>query len=266
MGTAEVRNVELAYDLLGEGEGPPFIWGHGLTSSRDDEDRFPIVDTRRLATGRRVLRYDAAGHGNSSPLPSPERGSWAELALDQTELINQLAFDEVVIGGASMGTGTALHTAAAIGDRLVAQVLVIPPTGWESRAAQIDMYEQMASIVDAKGVEPLIKASAQLAPPDPFVASTEYRHNAAARLRAADRKRLAGNFRGAGHAQLPEPEVVAQIAAPTLVLAWTGDPGHPVSTAQRLGELLPRCEVVLASTAEDLSTWTDRVASFLDQV
>lgn len=261
-----MRDIEIAYELLGQGDRPPFVWGHGLTSSRADEDTSPIVDTRQLCGDRRVLRYDAAGHGQSSPLPSAERGSWAELARDQIALIDQLGFDRVIVGGASMGTGTALHTATALGDRVAALVLVIPPTGWESRAAQIDMYEQMASIVDAKGVEPLVKASALLPPPDPFVGSNEYRQNAAARLRAADPDRLARNFRGAWYAQLPTPSVVAQITAPTLVLAWTGDPGHPVSTAEHLSELLPTCEVALASTADELASWTGRVANFLDQV
>lgn len=280
MSTAAVRYIELAYELLnssvvdggndesaeqGSGERPsaPFVWGHGLTSSRSDEDRFPYLDTRMLAADRTVLRYDTVGHGDSSPLPAADRGSWAELAADQIALIDHVGFDEVIIGGASMGAGTALHTAAMIGDRVKALVLAIPPTGWDSRQAQVGMYEQMAGIIDAKGVEPLIASSATLPPPDPFVGSNDYRQRAAARMRAADPMRLAANFRGAFHAQLPAPTVIARIEAPTLVLAWSGDPGHPVSTAERLGELLSSCEVVISSTADDLATWTDRAAAFI---
>ena len=76
---------------------------------------------------------------------------------------------------------------------------------------------------------------------------------------------LAAIFRGAGTADLPLPEDLATIEAPTLVLAWSGDPGHPVSTAKRLGTLLPNSDVVISSTREDLDTWTSRCAAFLDE-
>jgi len=258
-----IRGVDLAYEVLGSGDGTPFVWGHGLTSSRAGENEFPLVDLPVVAESRRVLRYDAAGHGGSGALPNPERGGWGELALDQIELIDHLGYDEVVLGGASMGTGTALHAALKLGARVRGLVLVIPPTGWETRQAQVGMYEQMASIIDAKGVEPLIDASATMPPPDPFVGSSEYRERGAARMRAADPARLAACFRGAQHAQLPARNALSQLEIPTLVLAWSGDTGHPVSTADELGRLLPNCAVAIASTAEELATWTDRVVAFL---
>ena len=49
----------------------------------------------------------------------------------------------------------------------------------------------------------------------------------------------------------------------TLILAWTGDPGHPVSTAEALGELLPDTRLHLASTAEELAGWSGLVGDFL---
>jgi hypothetical protein len=125
----------------------------------------------------------------------------------------------------------------------------------------------MAQIVDEGGVEPLIEASAAVPPPDPFAEIDDFNQLRAASLRRADPKRLAAVFRGAAHADLPGPDAVATIAAPTLILAWSGDPGHPVSTAGRLGRpFLPNAELSVASTLGELFAWTDRVADFLSQL
>jgi hypothetical protein len=53
---------------------------------------------------------------------------------------------------------------------------------------------------------------------------------------------------------------------PVLVLAWEGDPVHPQATAERLGELLPEAEVVVAPTLRDVLAWSGRVREFLDGV
>src|SRR6056297_1536433 len=106
MATVSVRGCELAYDEVGSGDRLPFVWGHGLTSSRADEDRFPLLDTERIGDDRRVLRFDARGHGQSGDLTDPADGSWAALALDEIGLIDQLGVDRMVLGGASMGAAT----------------------------------------------------------------------------------------------------------------------------------------------------------------
>lgn len=262
-----VRGARIDWDSGGAPAAPPLVWGHGLTSSRASEDSFPLVDHERVRQHATVVRYDAHGHGASSTLSEAERGSWSELALDQIELIDYLGIDRVIVGGASMGAGTALHAALELGDRVAGLVLAIPPTAWEQRAAQVELYEQMAAIVEARGVEPLIAAGRELPPPDPFAgseaAAAAYRDRRAATLRSTDPVRLAANFRGAAHADLPSPERIGPVSAPTLVLAWTGDPSHPVSTAERLGESLPDVEVVISSTEAELATWTQRVIDFL---
>jgi len=267
----QARDGEIDYDLEGPdlegpdiaGAGTPLIWGHGLTSSRGISAAYPLVDLVPLRAGRAVVRYDARGHGLSSRLDDPTKGSWAELALDQIALIDHLGFDQVAIGGVSMGAGTALHSALSLGTRLEKMVLVIPPTGWEERAPQVELYEQMARVVEARGPKALIAAAAEMPPPDPFVGSTDYVDRRAGSLGAALPDQLASCFRGAAFADLPSLADIATISAPTLVLAWSGDPGHPVSTAERLGETLANVEVAIASTAAEFDSWSGRVAEFL---
>jgi pimeloyl-ACP methyl ester carboxylesterase len=263
--TAQLRGFELDYDTRGGGELPPLVWGHGLTSSRGISAAYPLVDLAPVAANRQVITYDARGHGLSSMMDDPTTGSWAELALDQLALLDHLGIDRVVLGGVSMGAGTALHSALALGDRLDRLVLVIPPTGWEERAPQVAVYEQLAQIVEAKGPKGVLAAakSAGVAPPDPFVGSTEYEDRRAGNYGGADPARMAACLRGAAYADLPAIDELQAIVAPTLVLAWSGDPGHPVSTAERLGQTLPNVEVSVASTRSQFDEWSARVDAFL---
>lgn len=265
MAEVDLRGVRLSYNIVGDSDadGTPFVWGHGLTSSRAAEDAFPLVDSSIIGQRRPVLRYDARGHGLSGDLAGPSDGDWAALAMDQIALIDHLGWNDVGIGGASMGTATALHAALALGDRVDGLVLVIPPTAWETRAAQVDLYEQMAAAVLRDGTGVLEAGARATPPPDPFVGDDSWLDRRLSALGAADPQRLAAVFRGAGTADLPPPEAIATITAPTLILAWSGDPGHPVSTAERLGQLLPESSVVISSTRDDLDTWTSRCSDFL---
>ena len=267
MPDVDLRGARLSFEVVGK-QGPagavPFVWGHGLTSSRADEDVLPLIDSSVIGQQRPVLRYDARGHGASADLSAPADGDWATLALDQIALIDHVGWDEVALGGASMGTATALHAALALGDRVRALVLVIPPTAWETRAEQVDLYEQMAQAVEEHGTGVLEAGVRATPPPEPFADDSTWLDRRLAVLGAADPARLAAAFRGAGTADLPAPDRLKTLTAPTLVLAWTGDPGHPATTAERLGELLPNSEVVISSTRDDLDTWTSRCAAFLE--
>ena len=268
--TVRVRGIDLAYEDVGPTDGgapdaTPLVWGHGLSRSIAEDDQFPMIDWQRIRRTRRVVRFDARGHGESGPLASPGDGAWDQLALDEIGLIDALGLPEVVLGGASMGTATALHAALNLGDRVLGLVLTIPPTAWETRSDQAELYEAMAQTVDDGGVEPLIEASAGMAPPDPFADVDDFHDLRAASLRRIDPHRLAAVFRGAAHADLPDPDAVASIAAPTLILAWSGDPGHPVSTAERLADLMPNATMQVASTLTELFSWTDLVGEFLER-
>ncbi len=255
----KIRGAEIAVDHTGT--GLDLVWGHGLTQSRELEDRRPLIDVTALDA--RVVRYDARGHGESESTPDLDGYGWDQLALDQLELATSLGIDRYVAGGASMGAATALHAAVIAPDRIRALVLVIPPTGWETRAEQAGVYEQGAALIEAGGLERVIAAGALLAPPDPLVDDPDFHTRRADGMRSWDAQRLAHAMRGTTRAQLPPREQIATISCPTLVLAWTGDPGHPVSTADELARLIPHATVHVDSTAESVGEWTALVASFL---
>ena len=71
-------------------------------------------------------------------------------------------------------------------------------------------------------------------------------------------------LRGAGNSDLPNETAVSSITVPTLILAWTGDPGHPVSTALRLHELIPSSQLSIAESVAKYLAWGQLAAEFLD--
>jgi pimeloyl-ACP methyl ester carboxylesterase len=239
------------------------VWCHGLSSNRANEDRFGLLDWNALAAHRRLLRYDARGHGESGFTSEPTAYGWDELARDQLALADEVGIDRYVAGGASMGCGTALHAALLAPQRVTGLLLVVPPTAWETRREQVEVWEQVATLVEQRGVEAFITGMRAMPDPDPVVGHPERNEAFELNARAADPRRLAGVFRGAAHADLPPRDAIATIAVPVLILAWSGDAAHPVSTAEQLAELLPQAELAVARTWEDLATWTNRAASFL---
>jgi pimeloyl-ACP methyl ester carboxylesterase len=262
--TAEVReaHVEVGGAVLQvrrRGSGPPFLWGHGLTSSMAREDDAGLFDWSRLTADRELVRYDARGHGRSGHAGGEDAYGWGALAGDLFAVADACGFDTFAAGGASMGAATTLHAAVARPDRIEAMVLVIPPTAWESRPAQRAVYEGSALLVEEAGIGGLMEARAAL-PPPPLLADHPELLGVPPDVHPSV---LPTVFRGAASTDLPPLDQLATLDQPTLVLAWEGDPAHPVSTARALAAALIRAELVVASGLADVTLWPARVAAFL---
>ncbi len=259
MSIIEVRGAALEYERTGSGR--TLVWGHGLTMSRAADDAAPTIDWSRVPAD--LVRYDARGHGESTTTSELAGYGWDALAQDQLALTAALGIDRYISGGASMGCATALHAAVAAPERIEALILMIPPTGWETRAAQAEQYAKGADVVEHKGVDLMISARRAIAPPDPHVGDETYQDRRDAVLYAWDTGRLATALRGAAGADLPSRESIAEITVPTMILAWTGDPGHPQSTADELHSLIKDSTLSLASTKDELDSWSSRIAAFV---
>jgi 3-oxoadipate enol-lactonase len=264
MSVLTVRGVDLHHDLAGL--GPTMIWGHGLTSSQSREDATGLVDWARVREHARVLRYDARGHGDSESTADPGDYHWRALAHDQLALADALDIERYIAGGASMGCATALHAAVLAPERVSALVLVIPPTAWATRAAQQQGYEVSARLVEQGQLDLLVQGARATPSPDPLVDEPAWKDGFEQMIRSTDPVRLARIFRGAAITDLPEPDAIAAIDVPTLILCWTGDAGHPFSTAERLAELIQGSHIAVASTSGQLAGWTSRIVRFLDDL
>lgn len=155
-----------------------------------------------------------------------------------------------------MGAGTILHAATTSPARFRKLVLVIPPTAWQTRAAQVETYEDGADLIEQRGLAAFV-ALGRDRPRPPVVADRGYQP-------PDFTERLAPSIlRGAGRSDLPSPDAIREIPCPTLILAWDGDPGHPVATAELLDDLLPHSTRAIATSAADLDSWPQLVADHL---
>ena len=239
--------------------GEPFLWAHGLMSSMAKEDEAGLFDWSRLEADREVVRYDARGHGRSGHAGGESAYGWGALAGDLFAVADACGFDRLDVGGASMGAATTLHAAVARPERIASMVLVIPPTAWASRPAQREVYEGGAALVEDAGIEGLMAARAALPPPPIFVGHPELLGSPPDVAEDV----LPTVMRGAATTDLPALETLASLDQPTLVLAWEGDPGHPVSTGTALAGALIRAELVVAPSLAEVTHWPELVAAFL---
>lgn len=257
--------TDLAWEVHGAGQRT-IVWGHGLTSSRRAEDGSGLFNfaPAAVSAGWRYVRYDARGHGQS---PKPHSGvayQWDCLAADMLAVGDAAAAECFCAAGASMGAATALYAALAIPQRVESLVLAIPPTAWETRQGQGEMYRSMAAIVERRGVERLLTAMEGEPPRTMF--GEEGKARTIRNVEAMDSTSLPYVFRGAGVSDLPDPEELRQLDMPALILCWTGDDGHPVSTGERLAEVLPNSSLVVANTPDEVLQWPAEVGKFLSSL
>jgi pimeloyl-ACP methyl ester carboxylesterase len=253
-----LRGVEI--EVRDEGAGLPFLWGHGLVSSMEEEDRFIVMDFGRLARRHRVIRWDARGHGRSNGRPDPQDYRWDNLGRDLLALADELGVDQFVAGGVSMGAATALHAAVHAPQRVIGLVLMLAPTAYETRDEQADLYRASAVLIERIGVDAYVESLRSLPAPE-ILADFGERFVPIPRVRG---ELLPAVLRGAAMSDLPSQESVRTITAPALLLPWVGDAGHPMSTSERLLELLPNVQIHVAHQLRDVGTWTDRIDNFLD--
>jgi pimeloyl-ACP methyl ester carboxylesterase len=238
------------------------VVAHGLTNSSWSTEQRGIHDwTSVVAAGRCLLRYDARGHGDSTGDPVPEQYQWPQLAEDLLALLDELAPDTPVAGiGVSMGTATLLQAAVQAPGRFDRLVLTSPPTGWETRAAQAEVYHAAADLVEREGVAgyqtvigrapiPPIFKDLPSYPPPPELSE----------------RLLPSALRGAASSDLPSRDVIAALGMPVLVLCVADDPAHPVSTGEELVALMADADLHVAHTREHLQQWGGLAAAFLNR-
>ena len=253
-----VRGCELATRQTGA--GLPFVWGHGLLSNMAQEDAVGLLCWRDV--GARLVRYDARGHGESAPSYDPAELRWPALARDMLALADTLGPGRVFLGGVSMGCATALHAAIASPARVAGLVLVAPPTAWSTRPRQARFYRVASSLVEWFGLAPF-RLLAGIPVPGRASPVAAFQSVMVEQLARADARAVAATLRGAAESDLPEPAQLRNLRAPALILAWRNDPVHPVSTATRLAELLPKADLSVAGSIEEIRAWPERVARFL---
>jgi pimeloyl-ACP methyl ester carboxylesterase len=117
----ERDDVVLAYDDVGQGDGPPIVLLHGLSQARTTWAGF----VPSLSQGRRVVAVDHRGHGESSHAPGTY--DLSHYGPDAVAFCDQVVGEPAVLVGHSLGGVIAQYVARERPDLVVAVVLEDPP-------------------------------------------------------------------------------------------------------------------------------------------
>jgi 3-oxoadipate enol-lactonase len=231
------------------GEGPPLIWSHGVFYPTDVDDHSALGRVLARLEGFTVIRYDGRGHGRTPAGPTAAAHRWDQLARDVVDLADALGLDRFAAGGISMGAAVTLGAALRARDRVSAMLLLAPPTAWQTRPAERQNYRDLAALGTAARVAAHTQADLDARFPDG--ALPESLRAMVAHLRAADWPGLERVILGAADSDLPDPRELTRLEVRTLLRAWPGDAGHPLSTAEALATVLPRVEYELLQGFDD---------------
>ena len=145
------------------GAGVPLIFAHGLTSNRSQSRR----QLFHLASEFHVIVFDQRGHADSSPINNAAQFNVVSMADDIGLILDFFGLQSAIVGGESLGAGTALRFSLSYPARVKALILCLPALsnqpiemrhiireiGVEVRAMGIDAFaEQNAQQSIAAGV------------------------------------------------------------------------------------------------------------------
>jgi len=106
-------------DYAGAADKPPILCLHGLTRNSRDWTEF----AERYSPGFRVLALEFRGRGGSDYDPVPQRYNPLTYAGDVIELLDQLAVDQAIFAGTSLGGLVTLTMAAMAPQRIFATIM-----------------------------------------------------------------------------------------------------------------------------------------------
>jgi pimeloyl-ACP methyl ester carboxylesterase len=268
----EVRSGEVTLSGEEAGEGPPVILLHGLTATR----RYVLHGSVALARGgRRLVSYDARGHGESSPAAPGEGYGYPDLVRDLRAVIGERAGDgRPVLAGHSMGCHTAVAHALERPDEVAALVLAGPVTlGIPASEETLAAWDRLADGLKRGGVDGFMEAYEADLEADPDWTETAMRIT---RERMKLHRHPDAVARALGEVPRSLPfegmEELETLDLPALVVASydEADPAHPYSIAEEWAARLPSARLVSEEPGKSPLAWQGGrlsrvIADFLEE-
>nr|WP_151774208.1 alpha/beta fold hydrolase [Streptomyces abyssomicinicus] len=245
-------DVEIHYQLWEQDSPQPLVLlQHGFIADADSNWVAPGVVRLLTETGRRVLALDARGHGRSGKPHDPARYGEARMAEDLRELMDLLGEDAYDLVGYSMGAVVSLLTAAR--DTRIRR-LAVGGVG----AAVVELGGVDSRVIGGPALVHALTADDPSTVTDPAAAG----FRAYADAVGADRLALAAHARVVHQ----EPIPLAEITAPTLLLAGEDDPlaARPEVLAGALPAATLRTVPGDHSSAVAAPAFARELAGFLD--
>jgi pimeloyl-ACP methyl ester carboxylesterase len=236
------------------GDGPAVVLLHGLTATR----RYVVMGSTALERGgHRVIAYDARGHGESGPAPSPDAYTYEDLADDLRSVLDGGGVSRAVLAGASMGAHTLLRFALDSPDR-VAGVVVITPAWTPDRDPGLERWDALSDGLRHGGVEGFVAAYGEPMVPEQWRETvttilrqrlSRHKHPEAVAdaLRAVPRSRPFDSLSD-----------LAALSVPAVVVADRddADPEHPLEVGEAYAAALPGARLVVEDEGKSPIAWS----------
>lgn len=243
-----------------QGSGQPLIWMHGMLNSVDSDSVYSLINFEKLSSQAQLIRYDACDRSSSGDY------SWNGLVQELTDIMHGVHSETVILGGVSMGSGTALYTAIRNPEKVKALILVTPPPAWEVRAATQALYEKIALKARPDHLPDFLKRIIQRNqdPPEFFEQHFPGTREKLLKLRMSfDPAYYYSIYHGGAISDFPEREELSRLNIPTLIVGDPNDPGHPIEVAEEMHSLIPDSELFYVSDYNDYLRLQKKVSDFL---
>ena len=151
--------VGIAY--MTAGNGPDVLLLHGFAADHHENWVAPGVVDALVAAGRRVIAFDARGHGESDKPHDPDAYEDDAMARDARSLLDHLGVERVDVVGYSMG---ALVSTRLVPDEERTQSCVLGGIGGKSRGARGFSEARralLAAALEAEDLREITDASAR---------------------------------------------------------------------------------------------------------
>jgi pimeloyl-ACP methyl ester carboxylesterase len=244
-----VNGVE--YVAFGDG-APVTVFAHGLAGS--------ISETKPLAmplAGTRVL-FNFRGHGNSDPLPN----GWEYdlLADDLRSVADEVGATRAC--GLSLGAGALLRLLTQTPNRFERLAFVMPAAlDQPSSDGAIQRLRDLGAAIESRDIECLTEVLLSEVP-------QELRSLRVTRLLLARRAAELATMTPPAPARVDVPVAavsdLAQVSAPAVVLAQSGDRLHSTAIAEELNAALPNSRLTVLDPGGVFWTQSERTKAILE--
>lgn len=242
------------------GSGQPFVWLHGMLNSVKSDSVYSLIDFESIQDQVSVVRYDYCDKSLDGDY------SWPALTNELISVLDAQKYDKVLMGGLSMGAGTAIHAAVRFPERVKALILVTPPPAWEKREKIKKVYRKIIAKIKGDTIPVFLKRIIEMNQDTPDFFERNYPGTGKRLLQyrlSFEPQYYSQIYLGGAASDFPSREQIAKTDVPTLIVALPDDTNHPLETAQELNNLIKRSELMIISNLDDYKNLQLRVHDFL---
>jgi len=243
-----------------KGEGQPLIWMHGMLNSVESDSVYSLVDFDQLSRQVQLIRYNACNKSISDDY------TWNGLTNELLRIMESLNYPTTLLGGMSMGSGTALFTAIRNPKKVKALILVTPPPAWEIRGTTQALYEKIAQKARPDHIPEFLQRMIQRNPDPPEFFEQQFpgtRQKLLELRMSFDPAYYYSIYHGSALSDFPTREELSQLNIPTFIVGDPNDANHPIEVAREMSKLIPNAELFEVSGYSDYLELQERIKRFI---